>query len=64
MFVRISDLSPNDMVRASWLGSYKGSEWHRVMSIEPSYSNANKLNVRIEGFGWVDLNRNDTIERQ
>jgi len=64
MWVKISDLRRGDMIKAAWLGTYKGSEWHRVEDVNPSYADSNKLRVNIEGFGSREFDRSDTIERQ
>lgn len=64
MMVKFSELRKGDLIKASWLGSYRGSEWHEVLDVNPSYSDSRKVRVNIEGYGSIDRDKNDTIERQ
>lgn len=62
MFVKFSELQCGDLVRASWLGTYKGSEWHFVYEI---YNlSDDKININIEGYGNLEVSKDDTIEKK
>ncbi len=62
MLVKFCELECGDLIKASWLGTYKGSEWHTVYDIYPSSDN--KLKISIEGFGTREFNKYDTVEKQ
>lgn len=63
MIVKISELRCGDLIKTSWLGTYKGSEWHTVLDVYSS-SNSNKIRINIEGYGSKEFDKDETIEKQ
>ena len=62
--VKVSELSEGDIIAADWLGKYKGSRWHEVFRVNPSYASPQKVNLNIEGYGAIDRDKNDKVERK
>ena len=62
--VKVSQLSEGDIIAADWLGKYKGSRWHEVFSVNPSYASSKKVRLNIEGYGSIDRDKDDEVERK
>ena len=62
--VKVSDLEKGDLIKSNWLGEYKGSEWHEIYEKYPSSSDEDTVRINIEGYGSVELDKDDTIERK
>lgn len=58
--VHVSELRVGDYIKADWLGS----GWYKVLDVGRGYSGSGKVYLAIEGYGSIQLNADESVERQ